>query len=223
MLKKILLILILLTSTVSAESLKPGLYHFTEGQGDYSVFIPTKNEQKMIVALHGSGERAEGYIQNWLPEAASYNYIVLVPNAFNKWGWSVDDVERILSRVRHFQKEFNVKKTLLSGASSGGQFALYVGINHHEDFDGIATFMGTLMGGPSRWIEYQDDPNKRLPIYMIHGAKDAMIPALWGKLSSKFITARDYDVTYVEEKDMKHEHYRLANEKILDWFEKIKE
>lgn len=214
------LVLGIFFSSVSiAAPLSPGIYHFNEGEGDYSIFVPTKNEHKMIVALHGSGERADGYIKNWLKEAGEHNYIVLVPNAFNKWGWSIDDVERILSRTRHFQKEFKIKKTLLSGASAGGQFALYVGINHFDDFDGIATFMGTLMGGPSRWIEFQDDPKKRIPIYMVHGTKDEMIPAIHGELSSRFIKARGYDVTFKEINEMKHEHYRPANKDIIKWFE----
>ncbi|MFC1517091.1 hypothetical protein ACFL5G_00890 [Candidatus Margulisiibacteriota bacterium] len=177
----------------------------------------------MIVALHGSGERAKDYIKNWLQEAEKHNYLVLVPNSFNKWGWQVDDVERILARTRHFQKEYGINRTLLSGASAGGQFALYVGINHYQDFNGIATFMGTLIGGPSSWIDFQDDPAHRLPIYMVHGEKDEMIPTIYGQLSSKYIKARGYDVFFVEEKDMGHEHYIPENKKILEWFKKTTE
>ena len=49
------------------EPLNPGLHNFSEEFGDYSIYVPTVNTHMLIVALHGSGERASGYIENWLP------------------------------------------------------------------------------------------------------------------------------------------------------------
>jgi predicted esterase len=225
MFKKLFLlsiILILCVRAPQAEVLSPGLYHFNEGQGDYSVFVPTENRHKMIVALHGSGERARFYIENWLPEAASANYIVLAINSLDKRGWQVDDIERILERVRFFKKSYQVERTLLSGASSGGQFALYLGINHYEDFDAIAVFMGVLFGGPSRWINYQNDPRKRRPVYMVHGTEDKMIPVEYGRLSAKFLKGEGYPTTFIEVKGMDHRHWHPADKDIINWFEKLK-
>ena len=222
--KRILLFLIscllLFPQLSNAEFLSPGLYHFTEGQGDYSIFVPTINEHKMIVALHGSGERAQYYIENWLPEAASENYIVLAVNSLDKNGWTAEDVDRVLEKVRFFKKSYAVDRTLLEGASSGGQFALYLGINHYADFDAIATFMGILFGGFTQYVEYQDEAVKRRPIYMVHGDKDPMIPVIYAQLTAKFLNAQAYPTTYAEIKGMDHRHYRPENKNILKWFDK---
>jgi predicted esterase len=217
----LLIFLFLFSSNVRAQLLKPGVYHFKESEGNYSVFIPSKNTHKMILALHGSGERAHKYIKNWLPEAVSRNYLVLVPNAVVKWGWQLDDVERIEERLIYYKKNYQIKRTLLSGASAGGQFALFLGINYYQNYDAIAVFMGTLMGGPSRWLKFQNEPKKKLPILMIHGSRDEITPLEHGRLSAKFLQARKYKTVFIEEKDMQHEHYRPANEKILNWFEKL--
>ncbi len=218
----VLVLLLLGAASVAVEPLSPGLHHFTEGQGDYSIFVPTANAHKMIVALHGSGERASWYIENWLPAAASNNYIVLAVNSMDMNGWSGEDVERVLERVRFFQRSFKVKRTLLSGASAGGQFALYLGINHYEDFDAIAVFMGVLFGGASRLIQYQDDPDKRRPVYMVHGDKDTMIPVEYGRLSAKFLNGEGYPTVFVEVPEMGHQHWRPENAQILQWFEKLR-
>lgn len=205
----------------AAGPLSPGLHHFTEGQGDYSIFVPTVNAHKMIVALHGSGERAEFYIQNWLPDAEVGGYIVLAVNALDKNGWSGEDVERVLERVRFFKRSYAVRRTLLEGASSGGQFALFLGINHYADFDAIAVFMGVLFGGSSRWIQYQEDPAKRRPVYMVHGNKDALIPIEYARLSARFLNAEGYPTTFVAVPEMDHRHWRPENKNIIHWFEAL--
>ncbi|HAR64039.1 MAG TPA: hypothetical protein DF296_09940 [Candidatus Margulisbacteria bacterium] len=205
-----------------AEKLAPGLYHFDQAQGNYSLFVPSRNSQVMVVALHGSGERAPGYIANWVSDAARSGYVILVPNAIDKNGWQGKDIPPIIKNTLACQKDYDINKTIISGASSGGHFALLLGINYYQYFDGIAVFMGIISQNLGRWIEFQEEPWNRRPIFMVHGDKDTMVPIQYGRMTAKMLQGKGYPTTFVEEKDMAHEHYRKANIKIINWIQAIK-
>jgi len=125
--------------------------------------------------------------------------------------------------LEKLKKEYAIQKVLLSGASAGGHFALYLGINYYNDFDAIATFMGLAIGRLGKNIKFQTDSNKQIPILLIHGQKDQMIPLQYARWNYQWLLSKGYDVSYWEEPDMKHEHYRKKNKDILDWFEDLAE
>jgi predicted esterase len=190
--------------------------------GNFVVFTPTITSNKMIVALHGSGERAINFVQNWTKEAEARHYYVVVPNSNDPNGWSGADVNRVLMIVVSARQTFGIKKTLLSGASSGGHVALLLGINEYPLFDATQTFMGLAITEMGKYIQFQSDKKKRRPILLIHGVKDALIPVKYAQMNRDYLKSKNYNVTYWEEPNMIHENYRPDNNKILDWFEKQK-
>jgi predicted esterase len=211
---------VVLAAALLADVLPPGTYTIPEQDGGYSLFVPTVNAHRMLVALHGSGERSAGYIQNWIPEAARENYLVLAIDSLDPRGWSGADIPRILDWTQTYQKLYEIHSTLLEGASAGAQMALYLGTKFYGVYDGVALFMGVLAGSFAEILELQPLPKNRRPIFMVHGAKDAMIPIQYGRLSAKVLKEKGYDVTFVEEKNMIHQHYRPDNLKILHWFQR---
>lgn len=199
--------------------------HITEygpDSGNYVLFVPTVTEvtaNKMIVALHGSGERAINFVQNWTKEAEAQHYIVLAPNSSDPNGWNGADLNRVMMLVAATQRELNIKKTLLSGASSGGHVAFLLGINNYPYFDAVQTFMGLAITEMGKYIVFQEEKKNRRPILLIHGLKDAMIPIQYARQNRDYLKSKGYSVTYWEEPNMIHENYRPDNSKILDWFE----
>jgi len=215
--KTVLLLFSLLITAISfSQTLEYG-----ELSGNYSLLIPEKNMKRLIVALHGSGERANMYIDNWEKEAVKLNYYILAINSGNQDGWSTLDTPHILSLVNEVKQKYGIKYTLLNGASSGGHFALYLGINYPEYFNAIATFMGLVITPFGQYINYQTLEANKIPILLIHGQKDDKIPISYARQNYQFLQNKKYNVTYWEEKEMQHEHYRKDNSKIISWFEAL--
>ncbi len=199
------------------------LYDFGTTSGNYSIYVPTTPSSKMIVVLHGSGERGGTYTSGWQPQAEKRGYYILAPNSSDSMGWSGQDIQRIMTLVDGAQKQFNIKHTLLNGASAGGHFALFLGITYYQYFDGIATFMGMVLNSLGSYIQYQTTAENKRPILLIHGKKDDKIPIKLGKENYQFLLNKKYPVTFKEELAMGHEFYTKDCEFILNWFEgKIK-
>ncbi len=214
---KILFIVFALLFTSSFST----VYEYGELSGNYMLFVPSQNTGKLIVALHGSGERDGLYIENWKKAAQKNSFLVLAPNAGIRDGWSGMDIAHVLSLVQKTQKDYNIKYTLLNGASAGGHFALFLGINYYPYFTAIQTFMGLVITSLGENIHYQTDKDKQLPILLIHGVKDSKIPIKYGRINYELIKDKGYPVTYWEEANMEHEFYVADNEKILKWFNKV--
>jgi len=213
--KRILYLLLLLTASSFAVNAIPGIY--TEKH--YYLFIPKNSMHKLIVVLHGSGERGSSYLRAWQNEAEEGGYLVLAPNATDKNGWSGQDVQKVLNIVKEIKRDYEIKHILLNGSSSGGHFALYLGINNYQLFDGVATFMGLISSSMDKSIRYMKDKNKQIPILLVHGLLDEKIPVKYARWNYRKIQSKGYPVTYWEEPDMAHEHYTKVNEAILNWFE----
>ncbi|OGI09527.1 MAG: hypothetical protein A2Y40_09075 [Candidatus Margulisbacteria bacterium GWF2_35_9] len=206
-----------LSAVVFAVYTFPGVY----SENDYFLFLPKHSMHKLIVVLHGSGERGGNYIDAWKKEAEEGGYLVLAPNSINKAGWSGEDALKVLNLVKKIQRDYEIKDTLLNGSSSGGHFALYLGVNNYQMFNGVATFMGLISNDMDKSIRYMKDINKQIPILLVHGLLDDKIPIQYARWNYRNIQAKGYPVTYWEEPDMKHEHYMKVNKDILNWFESI--
>ncbi|MEK6556789.1 MAG: alpha/beta hydrolase-fold protein [Candidatus Margulisiibacteriota bacterium] len=206
---------------VCAWTFASSTWEYGVGSGNFVLFVPSTPDARMIVALHGSGERGKLSIENWQKEAEVEQYYVLAPNSDDPSGWGGSDIARVMSLVQQFKQKLGIKKTLLNGASAGGHFALFLGITYPEYFDGVATFMGLVLTSIGEHIQYQTDPKKKIQILLIHGMKDDKIPIQNGRMNYYFLEAKGYPVTYWEEPNMTHEFYKKDTAKILNWFEKL--
>jgi predicted esterase len=82
--------------------------------------------------------------------------------------------------------------------------------------------MGLAITEIGKYIQFQTEKKNCRPILLIHGQKDAMIPVKYAQMNRDFLKSKHYNVTYWEEPNMIHENYRQDNNKILDWFEKLR-
>jgi predicted esterase len=198
-----------------------GLYSQLESSSNYLLYIPKHHKRSLIVTLHGSGERADLFIDHWKKGADKFKIPVLAINANDKRGWSGEDIPRVLRVVQEVKRDLKIDHTLLNGSSSGGHFALFIGINNYFLFDGVATFMGLATTELGKHITYQDDPAKRIPLLLIHGKKDAVIPIQHARRNEAYLYNRGYRATYWEEPEMVHEFYEQNVTRILRWFQKL--
>lgn len=75
-------------------------------------------------------------------------------------------------------KAFNIPhaRTALVGFSQGTMMSLYVGPRHKEKLAGVLGYSGALVGGDDLLVE-NEILIHRIPICLIHGAADTVIPA----------------------------------------------
>ncbi|MDD5456855.1 MAG: alpha/beta hydrolase-fold protein [Candidatus Margulisbacteria bacterium] len=189
--------------------------------GNYLLYIPDKPAEKMIVTLHGSGERANMYLSGWQKEADARGYYILAINSNDKNGWAGSDVQRVRQIVEKAKKIYHIRYTLLNGASAGGHFALYLAIVYPQDFSAVATFMGIVMESLKEAMQKYHVQGGKVPILLIHGTLDNKIPVVNARWNYFFLKDQSFNVTFWEEPDMQHEFYTKDNSKILNWFESV--
>ena len=215
--KSFLFVCIILTLTNIIFAVQ--ILEYGAASGNYMLYIPDKPTGKLIVALHGSGERAKMYLNGWQKEADACGYYILAINSEDKNGWGGNDAPRVKQLVEKVQKAYNIKYTLLNGASAGGHFALYLAIVYPQDFSGVATFMGIVMESLKEAMQKYHVRGGKVPILLIHGTLDNKIPVVSARWNYFFLKDQGFNVTFWEEPDMQHEFYTKDNSKILNWFE----
>ena len=198
-----------------------GRHHVVEGR--FHILVPSNWQQSpdklMIVSLHGSGEDG-GYIWNWDPFAETTNVLVLCPSSAQPQGWSTEEIPRILSLTEEVRQHYGATHVLLTGASAGAQMAFIIGLLYPQYFDGIQSFMGLVPDG-LRDAYAQAKPRRKLPVLMIHGAKDPFIAMDRAKESYQWLRRAGFNVRLVTHAEMKHEHFIADNGLIYQWFLQI--
>ena len=214
---------ICLPSTACAYDL-PSLGRHEIKEGRFHILVPShwaeSKDKLMVVSLHGSGEDG-GYIWNWDPFAETSNILVVCPTSENPQGWSPHEIDRIIKLTSQVREHYGAHHVLLSGASSGGQMALMIGLLYPNHFDAIQTFMGLVPAGFRSFYTQLQQPEKaariKIPILMIQGQKDPFISMDTAKESYRWLKAQGFRVTFVSRPNMKHEHYIPDNGFILQW------
>lgn len=168
------LLLLLALGCGPGQSTSPGSAHTFEHQGrtrTYLYFAPDDlpADAPLVVVLHGftsSADRIRDYTgMNEL--AAANGFAVAYPQGTRdqegRTFWNVgydfhaelpvDDVDFIVSLVRHLQDTFALsrKHTFVTGMSNGGDLCYLLACRHPEVFAAIAPVCGTMM------LDYFDD------------------------------------------------------------------
>ena len=107
----------------------------------------------------------------------------------------------LIERVK--QSGFSADRILLAGFSQGGAVALHAGLRYPEALAGIAA-LSTYMPTADTVEAEAAEANRRIPIFMAHGAMDPMIPPENGRRARQELTRLGYRVRW-HEYPMMHE------------------
>jgi len=202
-------------------------YHFSDTNEEmpYALYVSSrvKPEEKapLIVALHGLGGTHTSLPRNnAIDLAEDHGYILVAPMGYNSGGWygspviargdqpvepanltelSEKDVMNVLAMVR---EEFNVdeKRIYLMGHSMGGAGALYLGVKHADIWAGIAAIAPAAFRVDPQSLATVPD----LPVFIIHGLKDDVVPVAVGRGFMEVLKANDMTYEYQEPADGDH-------------------
>lgn len=185
-------------NTVTKETLK-----IDRDSRTYYLFVPDSvgsEPAPLIIALHGSGRDGRPLVDPFRDLASKERFIVVGPDATDKRGWQVPAdgpaflyflIEAVKSR-----HAIDGRRVYLFGHSAGASFALAMGLMESEYFAAAAVH-GTALQREGRDQLLSAAPRK-LPIIMLHGANDTVVPMATGRDARNALQAAGFTVDFRE-------------------------
>lgn len=173
---------------------------------------PDDAELPLVFILHGRGADASDLVD--IAPLIDNNYRFIFPNAPEPFepspgfsfgytwfdGWPAEHNSFIRSRelLMRFVDEAIARfptppgRVVLSGFSQGGMMSLDVGFRTRQELAGIVVMSGALN-------EHDPPPfNPDMPVLMIHGTQDDMIPVLAARRARRILEDRGVHLEYHE-------------------------
>ncbi len=163
--------------------------------------LDPKKAAPLLVFLHGYGDTAANAARQFKTFSDRAKTIILCVNASGRlanggWEWVLpNDEERILAEIERVRGEAKIGPVYLSGFSQGGHVTYYAGLRNPKVFRGIIPIGGNVV-----WL---DDASidasfvrqaKGMPIYIIHGEKDSVIPFTSGEKALAYFEKEGFPV-----------------------------
>ncbi len=186
-------------------------FEFNNSQRRYLVLSPKKPVTKIVVGLHGFGDTPRRFAYyTGLHNALDSETLVLYPFASDptkqgtKRGWNsgfccgsgwlnnVDDSGFIMALIDTMKQEYNAPdaKVYITGFSNGAFMTQRLATDYPDLIDGVAAVSGSIGTNKTKL-----EPRKPIPILLMHGKQDTIVPFNGGVGSS------DPDFTWLSHED----------------------
>ena len=162
-------------------------------------YQPTKG-YGLVVCLHGAGFTGEAYLERWQARLGE-NYVLACPTAPMGAWFTRGAEELVLATIRSVQRRYHIDpdRIFLTGMSNGGIGAWVIGMHDAPLFAGIAPMASGLDNVLMPFLANL----RATPIYIIHGAKDQVMPVELSRTITKELTRLGYPYVY-REHDREH-------------------
>ena len=189
-----------------------------------SLFIPPTYQASrayaLVVCLHGFGFTGEEYLERWRTRLGE-DYLLACPT-YPSGAWFTRRAEElVLETVRQARRRYHIdpNRVFLTGMSNGGIGAWLIGMHHAPLFAGLAPMASGLDDVVMPFLA-----NLRgTPVYIIHGAKDQVMPVDLSRSIARELEVLGYPHVYREhqrEHPMAGGHYFPREElpDLVAWF-----
>ena len=149
----------------------------------------------LIVCLHGAGFSGEVYLERWQARLGE-DYILACPT-YPAGAWFTRRGEDlVLATIRYVRQRYHVDpdRIFLTGMSNGGIGAWLIGMHHAPLFAGLAPMASGLDNVLMPFLANL----RNTPVYIIHGAKDQVMPVELSRSIAQELTALGYPYVYRE-------------------------
>jgi pimeloyl-ACP methyl ester carboxylesterase len=170
----------------------------------YALSVPSAyepaNAYGLVVCLHGAGFTGEAYLDRW--QSRLGDAYVLVCPTYPAGAWYTRRAEElVLAVIRAVQARYHIDpdRVFLTGMSNGGIGAWLIGMHHAPTFAGIAPMASGLDDVLMPFLANL----RNTPVYIIHGAKDRVMPVDLSRAIARELAALGYAHTY-REHDREH-------------------
>ncbi len=182
-------------------------------------YQPTK-EYGLVVCLHGAGFTGEAYLERWQARLGG-DYVLACPTVPMGAWFTRGAEELVLATIRSVQQRYHIDpdRIFLTGMSNGGIGTWVIGMHDAPLFAGIAPMASGLDSVLMPFLANL----RSTPIYIIHGAKDEVMPVELSRSITKELTRLGYSFVYREhdrEHPMAGGHYFPKEElpELVNWF-----
>ena len=189
-----------------------------------SLFIPalyqTSKSYALIVCLHGYGFTGEEYLERWRTRLGE-GYLLACPT-YPSGAWFTRHAEElVLETIREVRRQYHIdpNRIFLTGMSNGGIGAWLIGMHHAPLFAGLAPMASGLDNVLMPFLANL----RSTPVYIIHGAKDQVMPVDLSRSIIRELDVLGYPHVYREhqrEHPMAGGHYFPKEElpDLVAWF-----
>ncbi len=189
-----------------------------------SLFVPQTYQPAkgygLVVCLHGAGFTGEAYLERWQSRLGE-DYVLACPT-YPDGAWFTRTAEElVLATIRMVQRRYHIDpdRMFLTGMSNGGIGTWLIGMHHAPRFAGIAPMASGLDDVLMPFLANL----RTTPVYMIHGAKDQVMPVELSRTIARELDAIGYPYVYREhqrEHPMAGGHYFPREElpDLVAWF-----
>ncbi len=157
-------------------------------------YQPTKG-YGLVVCLHGAGFSGDAYLERWQTRLGD-DYILACPT-YPAGAWFTRRAEDVvLATVREVTRRYHIDpdRIVLTGMSNGGIGAWLIGMHHATLFAGLAPMAAGLDDVLMPFLANL----RHTPAYMIHGAKDQVMPVELSRSIDRELTKLGYPHVYRE-------------------------
>ena len=167
-----------------------------------SLFIPPTYQASkaypLVVCLHGFGFTGEEYLERWRARLGE-DYLLVCPT-YPSGAWFTRRAEElVLETIRQIGRRYHIDhgRIFLTGMSNGGIGAWLIGMHHAPLFAGLAPMASGLDDVLMPFLANL----RNTPVYIIHGAKDQVMPVDLSRSIVRELDVLGYPYVY-------HEHQR---------------
>ncbi len=149
----------------------------------------------LVVCLHGAGFTGDAYLERWQSRLGD-DYLLVCPT-YPAGAWFTRRAEDlVLAVIRAVQERYHIDpdRIFLTGMSNGGIGAWLIGMHTAPMFAGIAPMASGLDDVLMPFLANL----RNTPIYIIHGAKDQVMPVDLSRSISRELAALGYPHVYRE-------------------------
>jgi len=170
----------------------------------YIIHLPSdfdiKKQTPVVLALHGGGGKAEGMnkLTGFNKVSDKYGFIVVYPDGIkNQWNdgrndfylnAQINDVKFISSLIDTMKLLYNIdsNRVYATGISNGGIMSFRLACELSDKIAAFAPVAASMPNNPS----YQCKPARHVPIMIIFGSKDPIVPFNGGDISIMGLSSR---------------------------------
>ncbi|HSN05580.1 MAG TPA: hypothetical protein VLS44_11380 [Nitrospira sp.] len=149
----------------------------------------------LVVCLHGAGFSGDAYLERWQSRLGD-DYVLACPT-YPSGAWFTRPAEElVLALIQLVQTRYHIDpdRIFLTGMSNGGIGAWLIGMHHAPRFAGLAPMASGLDDVLMPFLANL----RNTPVYIIHGAKDQVMPVELSRSISRELAAIGYPHVYRE-------------------------
>ncbi len=170
-----------------------------ERSEQFGLYVPTSytpaQSYGLVLCLHGAGFTGDAYLDRWHPRLGD-RYLVACPTVPTAAWWTRHAEDTLLATMRTIVDRYRVDRSriFLTGMSNGGIGALLIGSLHAPVFAGVAP----MAAGLDEVLFPLLANFRNTPVYLIHGAKDHVMPVDLSRAIAAQLTDLGYAHVYRE-------------------------